>query len=1102
LYAICVENGLTLSASKQAKARPMVLPADPTSNQALLSRKAYEALAETARNGLSGGHHYYITFDTTHDGVDVPDRIREKYPRELAIVLQHRFSDLEVNTDAFKVTLWFNDVPERLRVPFDAITDFFDPAEPTTDAVAPSETEGSKLDEVEDNSEYKVVEVDDTFKELRQLEEAEKVCRQAGRRRDVIAAIDGQLRVWKDIQLIAELMGRWPSLSRGHIAALHINRGDLLSEEHDHAEAVAAYDTALFIITGSNTPTPDPWVDALSSKKVHRAVPQLETLTEETWQLYRTLGTAFEQRGNALMAYGNSSVATTSYEAAIQIKSSIRDLLEPMQRWTPEMSHNLASAYMNYGIALNRQDLSEQAVAAYHSAISILTGMRAFLEAQDQWTVEMRHTLARTYMNRGSAQREASLALMDAETAVEHLTDLKALASPRGEWTNVMANDLAGTRINWGTSLSDLGRRAEAIDQYTLAIAISNELRERAEPNGEWTDELRDALARAQVNQAIGLYFQDQLQASLAASMSALRTLRASDIALARYRPILVLARMMIGRVQLRLGDVSAAIMAFESGLAAREYGQHNISTGFEVDLSARSGGVGSLLAWCYLRDNRPNDALDGLERAQASQLRRELVDELRSLEIDDRVRIEALRERVRDLESRYTSLAETFETPDQRAKHHSDAIGELAKANAELRSARKAAGIDSSIDRLSVTEILSSVPENGMLIAPVITDQGGFAFVIPHGTSEVTAEHVVELPGVKKDLLDSWVLQWRAGCNAFADARARGKPSALRNFEPRIDEIIEDLGRLVLNPIVARVRLLGLLGGGVGELVILTSGGIGFLPMHAAPINEDGKCALDEYIVRYTPSLTALRAANERSCSRRGDEDRLMGLFNPEADDPGRTLEFTETMELPAIRTCFERQGCAATIYSGADATVDRLIQEAREYSHLHLSCHATFTFGAPHRSGVVLAAARSGGVDKTKGTSTALLDLRRIANELILKKSKLVCLAACETGMTAAGALAEEQVGMPAAFLQAGAPTVIASLWPVADQSTAIVMGRLYQLHLERGLAPARALREAVLELRDGRLEFSDTSPGQVNAATKFSHSFFWAPYVVVGA
>jgi uncharacterized protein len=87
-----------------------------------------KVLGDMARDGLVGDHHFYITFRTHARGVRLSSRMRELYPDEMTIILQHQFWDLSVNDHAFEVGLSFKNVPEMLLIPFDAITRFSDPA--------------------------------------------------------------------------------------------------------------------------------------------------------------------------------------------------------------------------------------------------------------------------------------------------------------------------------------------------------------------------------------------------------------------------------------------------------------------------------------------------------------------------------------------------------------------------------------------------------------------------------------------------------------------------------------------------------------------------------------------------------------------------------------------------------------------------------------------------------------------------------------------------------------------------------------------------------------------------------------------------------------
>jgi hypothetical protein len=117
------------------------------------------ALRLIAREGLPGEHHFYLSFRTAHPGVSISPSLRARHPEEMTVVIQYQYWDLAVGDDAFSVTLRFGGVPERLHVPFAALTAFADPAgefglrfdrpgeatvvrEPTEDGSIPTEGNG------------------------------------------------------------------------------------------------------------------------------------------------------------------------------------------------------------------------------------------------------------------------------------------------------------------------------------------------------------------------------------------------------------------------------------------------------------------------------------------------------------------------------------------------------------------------------------------------------------------------------------------------------------------------------------------------------------------------------------------------------------------------------------------------------------------------------------------------------------------------------------------------------------------------------------------------------------------------------------------------
>lgn len=87
-----------------------------------------KVLDEVATAGLPGDHHFFISFETTFPGVRLSNRMRERYPETMTIVIQHSFWDLKTTDTYFEIDLSFDEIRERLKIPFASVQSFFDPA--------------------------------------------------------------------------------------------------------------------------------------------------------------------------------------------------------------------------------------------------------------------------------------------------------------------------------------------------------------------------------------------------------------------------------------------------------------------------------------------------------------------------------------------------------------------------------------------------------------------------------------------------------------------------------------------------------------------------------------------------------------------------------------------------------------------------------------------------------------------------------------------------------------------------------------------------------------------------------------------------------------
>lgn len=87
-----------------------------------------DALTHVDKFGLPGEHHFFISFQTNYPGVSISPQLKARYPEEITIVVQHQFWDLKITDKQFSIMLSFNNIPEKLVVPFDALTAFADPS--------------------------------------------------------------------------------------------------------------------------------------------------------------------------------------------------------------------------------------------------------------------------------------------------------------------------------------------------------------------------------------------------------------------------------------------------------------------------------------------------------------------------------------------------------------------------------------------------------------------------------------------------------------------------------------------------------------------------------------------------------------------------------------------------------------------------------------------------------------------------------------------------------------------------------------------------------------------------------------------------------------
>jgi CHAT domain-containing protein len=352
---------------------------------------------------------------------------------------------------------------------------------------------------------------------------------------------------------------------------------------------------------------------------------------------------------------------------------------------------------------------------------------------------------------------------------------------------------------------------------------------------------------------------------------------------------------------------------------------------------------------------------------------------------------------------------------------------------------------------------------------------------------------------------------RWRRNSRS-ADARAA--------WHAALDATTVWLWNSVMAPVVDHLAQAG-----VTQAVLIPSGLLGLLPLHAAWTDslshnvgaEPGtptdslshnvgegrgeglrRYALDTVTFSYAPSGLALSASQQQAQA--VHTDGLLAVDNPDG-----SLLFSG-QEVDAALSHFALAQSQRLV--GFAATLDTVKQAISGQPVLHFSTHGWAGWGNPLQGGLLLAG-------DAHLTLEEMLALR-------LPAARLAVLSACETGIPGTK-LPDEVIGLPAGLLQAGVAGVVASLWAVNDLSTARLMERFYQHWRAEGLAPAQALCQAQRWLRDvTRAELGDyyasfiarLPPAEAQAARAaliftgdpndrpYSHPYYWAGFTYSGA
>jgi CHAT domain-containing protein len=305
-----------------------------------------------------------------------------------------------------------------------------------------------------------------------------------------------------------------------------------------------------------------------------------------------------------------------------------------------------------------------------------------------------------------------------------------------------------------------------------------------------------------------------------------------------------------------------------------------------------------------------------------------------------------------------------------------------------------------------------------------------------------------------------------------------------------RFRKVSETLHKDLIEPVTPYVR--------AKEVIIVPHDVLNYLPFHAL-VGPDGRYLIEKYPIYYLSSASLLQFTKEK---RTAMGEKVLAFGNPDLGDPERDLEFAE-LEAQEVRNIYPQ----SRVYVQKEATEEKSKALSPSHDILHFAAHTELNEEDPLSSAILLA---------KEGKDDGKLEVREIFTMDL--KANLVVLSGCETGL---GKLSrgDELVGLTRAFIYAGTPSVVASLWKVDDSSTAQLMAEFYR-NLKT-MTKVEALRQAQLQLirGQGRSDLfarrgvggikklaatqgvESSSDSSASPLVSTSLPYFWAPFILVG-
>jgi CHAT domain-containing protein/tetratricopeptide (TPR) repeat protein len=482
----------------------------------------------------------------------------------------------------------------------------------------------------------------------------------------------------------------------------------------------------------------------------------------------------------------------------------------------------------------------------------------------------------------------------------------------------------------------------------------------------------------------------------------------------------------------------------------------------------ALSRGLASVTTYALAKMGNLPRAVEVIEQGRARQLAEALEQNRSDLEQLPTLGYGDLYEQYQELCNQLTlrlpsdSIEGMFDNRLIRMEHLETLERVSAKLEAVILAIQQIAGYEDFQAKPSYERIQAAFNATDNTAATIgvyllTTEVGGLALIVHAGiTTPVWLDKFTD--AVLNSLLQSWFTaydEWQRAATPFE--RAAKEAAWLQT----VDEVTKRLWELVMGPLAQTVHQLDLPSNLLGQppaVTLIPIDLLALLPLHAAWTETPSTSSktgssnrhyfIDDYAVNYAPSATALRHCRSHADDA-ANPTALLAIAEPQPIFGASPLP-NAAHEVVAIASLFAQ----STILTHTQAQCSTVRAALSTAAVVHFACHGTNSWQDPLASNLWMA-------------NNEKLTVRNFL-ETHLPPSRLAVLSACETGLVGTR-LPDEAVTLPSALIQAGYAGVVASLWSIADLSTAMLMVRFYECWRVEGLAPIYALRSAQRWLRD---------------------------------